>query len=286
MDRFLLAFVIPVLPALAASQFVWEHHPDGRLELIENGRTALVYNDGPQLKPGVAEDRRRCCYLYPVYTPGGVSPLDDFPKDHPHHRGLFWAWPFVEAGGSEYDLWMLKGIEDRPEPGSLRWSDGTFTAVNGWYAGGKQIVREHVRVSVLPAVHHTRTIQVELRFEALAGPVTLRGSHEQHKSYGGFSARFASREDTVIRTDSGVLAGNDDLHPHRWAELQAVYQGKPATLRITPDAANTGLPYQWCLRPYGFVGASFPGKTAQVSSYTIQPGTPLTLRFRVDLTDK
>ena len=286
MRNFVLALVIAALPVLAASPFSWKHHPDGRLELLENGKTALIYNDGPQLKPGVPEDRRRCCYLFPVYTPAGVSVLDDFAKDHYHHRGLFWAWPGVEAGGTEYDLWMMKGIADRLQPGSLHWNGDGFEVTNGWYAGEKQVVREHVKVTVLPVHKRTRTLNVELRLEALGAPVTLSGSHDQNKSYGGFSARFAPREDTIIRTDEGVLAKNDDLHPHRWAEFEAVYKGKRAVLRITPDASNPGLPYQWSLRAYGFVGASFPGKTETVASYTIQPGKPLTLRFQVDLTDK
>jgi len=284
--KFLFALMITVLPAAAGSSFAWKHHADGRLELIENGKTALVYNDGPQLKPGVPEDRRRCCYLFPVYTPGGTLVLDDFPKDHYHHRGLFWAWPTVGVDGHKYDSWMVEGLRERIVPGSLRWRGGTFEVVNGWYTGEKQVVREHVKVTVRPTAHHTRTLDVQLRFEAAGSPVTLRGSDDANKSYGGFCARFAPREETVIRTDQGVLPDRDDLHAHQWAELEGVYQGRRAALRITPSPSNPGLPYQWCLRPYGFVGASFPGKTAQVSSYAIHPGKLLVLAFRVDLTDK
>jgi hypothetical protein len=42
---------------------------------------------------------------------------------------------------------------------------------------------------------------------------------------------------------------------------------------------------QWCLRKYGFVGASFPGRTAAVDHYTLEPGKPLTLRFTVRVSD-
>jgi hypothetical protein len=58
----------------------------------------FVYNYGMQLKPGVPEDRRRACYLHPVWTPGGTIVTDDFPADHYHHRGIFWAWPRVKVG--------------------------------------------------------------------------------------------------------------------------------------------------------------------------------------------
>ncbi len=51
------------------------------------------------------------------------------------------------------------------------------------------------------------------------------------------------------------------------------------------DESNPGFPSQWCLRHYGFVGASFPGKTVEVDGYTLEPGKPLTLKFRVRVSD-
>jgi hypothetical protein len=128
-------------------------------------------------------------------------------------------------------------------------------------------------------------MDVELTWEALAEPVTLRGSAEAGKSYGGLSARFAPREGTTLRADGEALQKDEDLTPRRWAELEGVYGGKRAVLRITPDAGNPGVPYQWCLRAYGFVGASFPGRTAAVNGYTLERGKPLKLKFRVEVRD-
>jgi hypothetical protein len=48
---------------------------------------------------------------------------------------------------------------------------------------------------------------------------------------------------------------------------------------------HSGAPFQWCLRSYGFIGASFSGRTDKVDSYTLEPGKPLTLGFRVRLSD-
>jgi hypothetical protein len=271
----------------AAPKFAWIDHKDGRLELTEGGKTALIYNYGPQLRAGAPEDRRRCCYIYPALTPAGVSVLDDFPKDHFHHHGLFWAWPVVETPDGKYDLWMYKGAEHRP----VRYSSTTksnqavLTAENGWWAGGKQIVKETVVLTAYPSASGAREFDVALTLEAMGAPVTLSGSQENGKSYGGYSARFAPREQTALRADSGPVSKDEDLVPHAWAELEAVYGGKRAALRITPDPANPGTPYQWCLRNYGFVGASFPGRTAAVESYTIQPGKPLKLKFRTRLAD-
>jgi len=31
-------------------------------------------------------------YLYPLFSIGGDTLTEEFPVDHPHHRGIFWAW--------------------------------------------------------------------------------------------------------------------------------------------------------------------------------------------------
>lgn len=260
---------------------VWNDLGDGRLELRENGTPYLVYNSGPQLKEGVPEDRRRCCYVFPVYTPGGVSMLDDFPRDHYHHRGLFWGWPVVETGEGKYDLWLVKGVGHRLEK-IVAMKGGTLEVSNGWYAGERRIVAETVRIAAGRTEGASRRFTVALTLTALDGPVTLRGSQEKGKSYGGFSARFAPREGTVMRSSEGAVSKDEDLVRHAWAEMEAAYGGRRAVLRITPEPGNPGAPYEWCLRNYGFVGASFPG---QSPGFTLQPGKPLRLSFAVTVRD-
>src|SRR5580693_3927222 len=45
----LLSFLSIALPALAQSPFAWKDIGEGRMELREGGKPALVYNYGPQL---------------------------------------------------------------------------------------------------------------------------------------------------------------------------------------------------------------------------------------------
>jgi len=284
--KLLWLLVAAALPGLS-QQFAWKDLGGGRIELRENAKPALVYNYGVQTHEGAPADRSRCCYIFPVYTPGGVSMLDDFPPDHWHHRGLFWSWPVVETGGKTYDLWMnmtAKHVAPKP-PVTSGGSQARLETRNFWQADGKAIVKEDVRIAVVPAQGAARDFDVELTWEAIAAPVTIRGSREAGKSYGGFGARFAARQGTVLRADGETLTKDEDLTPRRWAELEGVYGGKRAVLRIAPDPKDLGAPYQWCLRNYGFVGASFPGRTATVDGYTLEPGKPLKLSFRVRVSD-
>jgi hypothetical protein len=287
-DRIFWLSTIFALPAFSQAPFVWKDTGGGALALSERGKPALVYNYGPQLRPGAPQERRRCCYIFPVYTPSGVSMLDDFPKDHWHHRGIFWAWPVVEVSGKQYDLWMTMTVKHRAGEAPVTHASATDARMevrNYWEVDGKNIVRENLRLRVAPAEGLAREFDVELTLEALGAPVTLRGSREPGKSYGGFSARFAAREDTILRADGETLSQDEDVTPRRWAELEGVYGGKKAVLRITPDSKDAGAPYQWCLRKYGFVGASFPGRTETADGYTLEPGKPITLKFRVRVSD-
>jgi hypothetical protein len=276
------------IPLLAADQLRWKDLGNGRMELNEGGKTAFIYNYGPQLKEGAPENKRRCCYVFPVYTPSGVLPVDDFPADHWHHRGVFWSWPVVETGDKRYDIWMTftaKHRSDQVPETKVKGKEAVLVAHNVWEADGKDIVREGLQLTAYPSKNGAREFDIALTLESIKDPVTLRGSREKGKSYGGVSARFAARENTVIRADGEVLTRDEDLNPRKWAELEGVYGGKRAVLRITPDPANPGAPYQWCLRKYGFIGASFPGRTDAVDGYTLEAGKPITLKFRVRVAD-
>ena len=246
------------LPAFGQSAFSWKDLGGGRVELRE-GRSPRWYittvhsgSRGLRRTGGGAAIFSRCtrlrgCLCWTIFR--WITGM---------HRGLFWSWPVVETGGKKYDLWMTFTAKHRSAKAPVT-SGGTLRTENFWVADGKDIVKEKLRLTVLPAKDNVREMDVELTWEAVGAPVTLRGSAEAGKSYGGLSARFAAREGTALRADGEVLTKDEDRTPRRWAELEGVYGGKRAVLRITPEARNAGTPYQWCLRAYGFVGASSPG---------------------------
>ncbi len=282
----MIHLLLPYFLLAAASSLEWRDLGDGRLALFENGKQAFVYNYGPQLSNGAPEDRRRCCYIYPAATPAGVVPVDDFPKDHWHHHGIFWGWPAVDAGGKRYDFWMDRaGAQHKFEKFLGRGVSSTEAWVrvrNAWHTPERRIVEELVSIRAFPTNGNAREFEVEITLTAQDQPVTLRGSQEKGKSYGGFSARFAARQGTVIRADGDQISRDEDLVQHNNAEMEALYGGRRALLRI---AALSGAPHQWCLRNYGFVGASFPGRFGERDGHVLEPGNPLTLKYLVTLSD-
>ncbi len=273
--------VLPAAEKQKRPAFRFENIEQKYLRLFEGEKLVLTYNFGMILKEGVPEDRRRSCYIHPVYGLDGEVLTDDFPADHLHHRGLFWAWPRVIVGEKQYDLWSLSGVAQKFE----RWlgeearpESAAFGAENGWYVGDKKIIRETVLVQVFRASEKGRAIDITLALEAVKEPVTISGDAPV-KGYGGLSFRFAPREETIITTPAGKEPEDSNLKRYPWADLSAKFGGRNSSsgAAIFDDSRNPGFPNGWTLRHYGFTGVAFPG----LELYTLKPGKPLTLRYRV-----
>lgn len=257
-------------PAIAGT-FRWVELSPVELELQEGGRTVFVYRHGAG---------RDCCYLHPVNSPNGVTVTDDGPADHKHHRGIFWGWPQVERNGQKGDSWLGKSAEHRFErivEKKIFQDEAVLRVEHTWLLEGKAVVKEMVTIQAYP-MHR---MNVSLQLEALDAPVRIAGAPEQNKGYGGFSARFAPRKTTVLRSNTGLVEKDENHVAHSWAELEGSYAGGRAVLRIQALPGNPGYPNEWCLRHYGFVGANFPG----VAGYTLQPGKTVTLRYSVTVSD-
>ena len=203
----------------------------------------------------------------------------DFPKDHYHHRGVFWAWPHVRIGGEDYSLWSLSGIRHKFE----RWAcqeaqeaRAVLGVENGWYSGEKKVVHEKVRIVVHSATAESRSLDFELTWTAIEA-VTLRGAGG--KSYGGLTLRFAPREDTAITVPSGLTSADLAVTRLPWADLTAQFQGAPGPsgVGIFVDRRHPDYPPTWLTRHYGVLCVGWPG----VEPKTLKPGEPVRLSYRL-----
>ncbi len=265
----------------AADSFHFTNVTDQSLALFEGRRPVFVYNHGVIQPPtGVPADRARSTYVHPLYGLDGEVLTDDFPKDHYHHRGLFWAWPHVRIGDQHYDLWMLKGIEQR----FVRWlaqearADGATLGVeDGWFVGNRKVLQEQVWFRTSPSSQNERVLDVELTWAPIDTPLTLEGA--EGKSYGGLTLRFAPRTSTVITTPLGQ--GEKDLSITRfpWADLSARFAGpeQASGAAIFVAANHPDFPPEWLTRHYGVLCLGWPG----VKPKTFQPGEIIRCRYRV-----
>src|SRR6185369_9563859 len=115
-------------------------------------------------------------YFHPVYGIDSEILTDDFPADHIAHRGIYWGWPHMKVGETEYDGWGLRGIKCE----FRRWlrrevrSDRAILEIeNAWVADERDVLQEKVSLTVWPASKESRCIDVELTWTPTDRPITL-----------------------------------------------------------------------------------------------------------------
>src|SRR5208282_2419070 len=217
---FLLA--IGTTPKAAMGQFKFHDVNSKSIEVTDHGAPVFSFNYGIMLKEGTAPDRARCCYLSPVYAPNGVIVTDDFPKDHPHHRGISWMWPVVVVDGKTYDLWTIKGILDRFEKWDRKKAGKDHAELayqGGWYIGDRKVVQENVEIVAHSIAEGRRDLDITVTLHSVEGAeVSIGGTHEHDKGYGGaLEIRFAPRTDTRLNTAAQMNAPDSDRVPAAWA---------------------------------------------------------------------
>ena len=266
-----------------ASAFQFKDTSEASLGLWEGERPVMVYNHGTVTCDRVPESdarRSRACYVHPVWGLDGEVLTDDFPKDHYHHHGIFWAWPHVGISGKEYDLWTYKNIQQR-FVGWLQRQAGPLAAVlaveNGWFVGDEKVMIERVWMRSQRTEDGSRSLDFEFTWIPVDKPITLWGAGG--KSYGGLNLRFAPREDTRITVPAGVSKEDLPDTPLEWADLTAKFAGAPGPsgAAILVDPGHPDYPPTWLTRHYGVLCVGWPG----VKPQPFEPGQPIRLNYRV-----
>nr|ABX10627.1 hypothetical secreted protein [uncultured planctomycete 3FN] len=283
-------------PTQTAPKPAFQFKPENEisLRLSQGKKPILTYNHGivtDESVPAKDSRRSRACYIHPVWGLDGEIMTGDFPKDHYHHHGIFWAWPYVGVGGKDYDMWEYRNIQ----PKFVKWlhrAAGAEAAVlaveNGWFVGQKKIMIERLWIRVHKALDDQRSIDLHFTWIPVDEPVSLRGRGT--KSYGGLTMRFDvhPRRDGVVTTERGTvhhvgnsMASKTDLVNAElpWADLTSRFpdsKGKSgASVFIAPTHPN--YPPSWLTRCYGCLCVGWPGVKAQ----TFLPGKPIRASYRI-----
>jgi hypothetical protein len=253
----------------------------GALTILDGATTPILsYQYRDTLAPGFDAKHRRSCYIHPLYSLDGQTLTDDFPKDHPHHRGVFWTWPVVKVRDRTTQTWHPQDppLQQRFVRWKKREADDTgavIEAENVWlFDDQEDVARETVTIHARPETSSSRTIDVEIKLEAIGGSLTLEGQPEGRKGYGGFCLRaapwFAGAR--LLSSDGAEKADLTDK-PLLWADLSITTSG--VSIFASPD--HPASPVRWFARNSyaGFLNPSWPGLT----SVTLEPGKPVTLRY-------
>jgi Family of unknown function (DUF6807) len=256
--------------------------PSAALTVLDAGQKVLSYVYGDVLPVGVDPRFARSSYIHPLYSLDGQVLTQDFPSDHRHHHGLFWAWPVVEVRGVKTSNWEPR--EPALRQHFVKWAKREVTAEgarlvvkNTWKLGGTEdVVHETVTIFVHGATLYGRAVDVEILLRPVGGPITLRGAPEDNKGYSGLCFRSAPLlKGAAMTTDDGPLAADSTGKPFRWADISRPDLG--VAIFVSPD--HPGYPIPWLIRNSyaGVLNPCWPG----LPGTTLLEGVPVTLRYRV-----
>ena len=222
----------------------------------------------------------RSNYIHPLYGLNGELLTRDWSKDHPHHRGIYWAWPEVKYGNKLGDLHALQIVYARPT-GNIKLQNGSvfaqIEAENLWmWRDSIPIVQE---IAIIRAYHSTskgRIIDLTFKFVSLKDSVSIarRGT----KLYGGLNVRMQTPKDQII----SVSTDSSNIVPQRsWSDLSGIFSGadKTSGLMVLQHKQNPDYPGDWIQYPeLSWCQPTFP---ASGTRYTLNQNKSLVLRYRL-----
>jgi hypothetical protein len=221
----------------------------------------------------------RSDYIHPVYGFDGEILTRDWPDGgHPHHRGIFWAWPEVQYNGEWGDIYALQRVFARPT-GKIEYINGPvyaqIHAENHWIWEEEPIVREQVTIRAYQTNNEQRIIDLKLEFRALKENITLATRFTD--SYGGLNIRMQTPEEQEISyfTDK---PGSEPLRA--WGDFNGIFDGskEKSGLMILQHRSNPEYPGEWVEYPnLSWIQPTFPTPNTRFPLSTTEP---LVLKYR------
>jgi hypothetical protein len=273
---------------------------DGALvRLAIGGKPVAAYQTTPSTPPaGVAAHYAHGAYLHPVFTPGGRLVTADYPPDHKHQRGIFFAWTKTKFEGREPDFWNM-GKSDNKITAATEFIavDRTWSGpVHGGFASRHAFVDRLTEVSK-PMLNERWTVTayrvaagggkawlmdfVSTQECASASPVKLPKYY-----YGGLGVRGAAAWDPVEAVTFLTSHGDDrkkgDASKANWVHMGGQVDGAPAGLAVLIHPDNFRSPQPLRLNPKNPQLCVAPSAEGD---WEITPGKPYVSRYRFVLAD-
>ena len=266
-------------------------HNDPEHLLIKVGnRPVLQYNHAVLPAPeGLEEHFKRSGHIHPLFDPAGRSVTDDFPPDHAHQHGIYFAWTNSQFEGRPVDFWNQAGGTGRV--GHVKLLDvvdgnvfAQFTAAlrhdDLTAPGGPQPVLEETWTVRVYNLWGSFLVDLESR-QRTAGesPLSINEYHYGGMAFRG-SRRWFKNEPSDFLTSEGKNRIQGNHTRPRWVHAHGLIDGRPSgvTLMCHPD--NFRFPQPVRLhpdKPY-FCFAPMVG-----GQFTIQPGEEYVSRYRYSI---
>jgi hypothetical protein len=257
---------------------------DQGIELRENGKPVLAY----QKKPKTLTGQYVCSnYIHPLYDLNGNTLTEEFPADHPYHRGIFWAWHQLYSNDIRLgDGWTNDSIsQDVINVTSYNKGDLIqISLVVLWHSkvigDGKPFIDERTLITVHRLEDGIRKIDFDVTLNPMVNGLRIGGSADQ-KGYGGFCVRMRLPDSLTFTSENGPVTPQElQIKAGPWMDFSGKFGTGPEISGIT-ILCNPGMPdypEPWILRQKGSMqNVVFPGG----DRIDVTAKKPLNLQYRL-----
>lgn len=271
-----------------AMQLVSDHD---RLTISASGRKALTFQGGSGEAPS-AEIKpifRRGGYIHPVFTPAGRIITDDYPPDHFHHHGIWFAWTKTEFEGRHPDFWNVGDGTGKIEFVALdqTWSGSVHAgfksrnrSVDVSAPRPVTVLNEQWVVTVYNvgqgAKPYTMFDLVSTQDLATSSPLVL-----PEYRYGGIGFRghrqWLAKDNCDFLTSEGKDRNNGHGTRARWCHIGGRIDGQLAGIAILDHPSNFRAPQAMRINPDQ---PFFCYSPSLIGDWKIEPGKPYVSRYR------
>lgn len=237
--------------------------------ITDGDSKVLLFQAKPKSLDGKYE---RADYIHPLYTLEGSVLTEDFPLDHLHQRGIYWAWHQILYRGKHIaDGWSCENISWDVVRSEVKKKNESITLDNEviWRSvldDGKKtaVVRENSQVTICNANNDYRIVDFDIRLTPLLDDIRIGGSDDA-KGYSGFSLRLKLPDDIrFLAGDRELKAQELALKAGPWLDFRGSFDGKNAPesgVALFCHPSNPGYPEPWIIRSEkSMQNAAFPGR--------------------------
>lgn len=269
-------------------QLVSDHD---RLTISASRRRVLTFQGGAGELPSadIKPIFRQGGYIHPVFTPSGRVVTDDYPPDHFHHHGIWFAWTKTEFEGRHPDFWNVGDGTGRVEFVALdtTWSGSVHA---GFKSRNRSIdVSAPKPITVLneqwtvTAYNTGQGVKPYTMFDlvstqdlATSSPLLL-----PEYRYGGLGFRghrqWLAKDNCDFLTSEGKDRNNGHGSRARWCHIGGRIDGQLAGIAILDHPSNFRAPQAMRINPDQ---PFFCYSPSLIGDWKIEPGQSYVSRYR------
>lgn len=265
------------------------------IDVTLNGRKVFSFVGKPAgpPEPNIKPVFLRGGYIHPVYTPTGRIVTDDYPSDHYHHHGIWFAWTKTQFNGGHPDFWNVDDLTGRVDfvearsvaSGtvfgeltskqnyiSLKGSEAQLALSEAWdvrvYDVGQSVDRKYFLFDITATQNTTATLQLE---EYRYGGMGIRGHRD-----------WKDKSKVSFLTSEGKTRENGNATRGRWFAMYGPVDGTDVSIAVLDSPQNFRSPQPMRLNPDD---PFFNYAPSQLGPFEIKSGEPFVLRYRYVVSD-